>query len=59
MLMGILLTAFDVCSKSIDYEGYADLMKIIAMGTLLIYAYYAHINEEFIYTHLEGMFSVQ
>lgn len=57
MLMGALLIVLDVYSKSITNVGYASLVKIIAMGTLLIYAYYAHINEEFIYAHLEGMFS--
>lgn len=57
MLMGILLVVLDVYSKSVNNSEHAGLLKIIAMGTLLIYAYYAHINEEFIYTHLEGMFS--
>lgn len=59
MLMGILLVVLDIYSKSINNIDYATLLKIIAMGTLLIYAYYAHINEEFIYSHLEGMFSNQ
>ena len=57
MLMGFLLIVLDVYSKSITNVSYAGLAKIIAMGTLLIYAYYAHINEKFIYAHLEGMFS--
>lgn len=56
MLMGILLVFLDVFSRNIAK---ADLIEIVAMGSLLVYAYYSHINEEFIYSHLEGMFSCE
>lgn len=57
VLVGILLCYMDIYMKRFGNGNEVLLIEVVAMGALLVYAYYSHMNEEFIYTHLEGMFS--
>lgn len=57
ILMGVLLVVMDSILSSVETEVSISVLKIIAMLSLLVYAYYAHMNEEFVYVHVEGLLS--
>lgn len=54
--MGGLLAFLSLVVNLLNME-FSFLIEIVAMNSLLIYAFKSHMNNEFIYSHLESLFS--
>ena len=56
-LMGALFCLLNFLLEGMVSTGNIFAVKAIAMGVLLIYGYKVHLTDEFMYVHLEGLFS--
>lgn len=54
--MGVLLSFLSLVVNLLNME-FSFIIEIVAMNSLLIYAFKSHMNNEFIYSHLESLFS--
>lgn len=57
VLMGILLIFLEIYLRNVINTTDTFILEMVSMGALLMYALYSHLNEEFIYVHLEAIFS--